>query len=60
MLDGPNVLSNVDLLAGRLHARFGGIVPEVASRRHLELINPVLESALEDAGSELGEIERSP
>ena len=32
-------------------------MPEVASRKHLELINPVLESALEDAGSELGEID---
>ena len=57
VLDGPNVLSNVVSSQARLHARYGGIVPEVASRKHLELINPVLESALEDAGSELGEID---
>ena len=57
VLDGPNVLSNVVSSQARLHARYGGIVPEVASRKHLELINPVLESALEDAGSGLGEID---
>jgi len=56
VLDGPTVLSNVVSSQARLHARYGGIVPEVASRKHLELINPVLESALEDAGSDLGEI----
>ncbi|HEY5159968.1 MAG TPA: tRNA (adenosine(37)-N6)-threonylcarbamoyltransferase complex transferase subunit TsaD [Gaiellaceae bacterium] len=32
-----------------LHARFGGVVPEVASRRHLELIAPVVQSALDEA-----------
>ena len=57
VLDGPTVLSNVVSSQARLHARYGGIVPEVASRKHLELINPVLESALEDAGSDLGEID---
>ena len=57
VLDGPTVLSNVVSSQAQLHARYGGIVPEVASRKHLELINPVLESALEDAGSDLGEID---
>jgi len=57
VLDGPNVLSNVVSSQARLHARYGGIVPEVASRKHLELINPVLESALEDAGSDLDGID---
>jgi N6-L-threonylcarbamoyladenine synthase len=40
-----------------LHARFGGVVPEIASRRHLELVVPVLEAALADAGATLGEVE---
>ncbi len=57
VLDGPRVLSNVVSSQARLHARFGGIVPEVASRRHLELINPVVEAALEDAGRDLDAID---
>ena len=40
-----------------LHARFGGVVPEIASRRHLELVVPVLEAALADAGATLGDVE---
>ena len=43
-----------------LHARFGGVVPEIASRRHLELVVPVLEAALADSGATLGEVESSP
>ncbi len=57
VLDGPLVLSNVVSSQAGLHARFGGIVPEVASRRHLELINPVVEAALVDAGRELEAID---
>jgi N6-L-threonylcarbamoyladenine synthase len=38
-----------------LHARFGGVVPEIASRRHLELVVPVVEAALAEAGAELGD-----
>ena len=41
-----------------LHARFGGVVPEVAARRHLELISPVIEEALDQAGTTLAGIER--
>jgi len=40
-----------------LHARFGGVVPEIASRRHLELIEPVLREAFAEAGATLDEIE---
>jgi N6-L-threonylcarbamoyladenine synthase len=57
VLDGPRVLSNVVSSQARLHARYGGIVPEVASRRHLELINPVVEAALEDAGGGLDAVD---
>jgi N6-L-threonylcarbamoyladenine synthase len=40
-----------------LHARFGGVVPEVASRRHLELVSPVIEEALDRAGATLDDID---
>jgi N6-L-threonylcarbamoyladenine synthase len=40
-----------------LHARFGGVVPELASRRHLELVVPVVESALADAQATLDDID---
>jgi N6-L-threonylcarbamoyladenine synthase len=48
------ILSNVVSSQAELHARFGGVVPEVASRRHLELVVPVLREALAqaDAGPE--------
>ncbi len=45
--DEGEILSNVVASQADLHARFGGVVPEVASRRHLELIAPVLEEALD-------------
>ena len=57
VLDGSRVLSSVISSQAELHARFGGIVPEVASRRHLELINPVIESALEEAGCALAGVD---
>ena len=39
-----------------LHARFGGVVPEIASRRHLELVMPAVREALDDAGATLGDL----
>jgi N6-L-threonylcarbamoyladenine synthase len=42
-----DIVSNVVASQAELHARFGGVVPEVASRRHLELITPVIEEALD-------------
>jgi tRNA N6-adenosine threonylcarbamoyltransferase len=52
------VLSSVVSSQADLHARFGGVVPEVASRRHLELVGPVARAALEAADVELGRVER--
>ena len=52
------VLSSVVASQADLHARYGGVVPEVASRRHLELVAPVIRAALEDAAVGLGDIER--
>ncbi len=57
VLDGPRMLSNVISSQAAAHARFGGVVPEVASRHHLELVGPVVEAALAEAGSSLDEIE---
>ena len=51
------ILANVISSQADLHARYGGVVPEVASRRHLELVTPVLREALGDAGAELDDPE---
>jgi N6-L-threonylcarbamoyladenine synthase len=52
------IRSNVVSSQAELHARFGGVVPEVASRRHLELIDPVVREALTDAGATLDDVEQ--
>jgi N6-L-threonylcarbamoyladenine synthase len=46
LLDGGRIVSNVVSSQADLHARFGGVVPEIASRRHLELVLPVVREAL--------------
>jgi tRNA N6-adenosine threonylcarbamoyltransferase len=51
------VLANVVSSQADLHARYGGVVPEVASRRHLELLTPVVRKALADAEAELDDVE---
>jgi N6-L-threonylcarbamoyladenine synthase len=51
------IRSNVIASQGLLHARYGGVVPEVASRRHLELVTPVIREALHGANAELHEVE---
>jgi N6-L-threonylcarbamoyladenine synthase len=53
---GAMVRSNVISSQG-VHDRYGGVVPEIASRHHLELINLVVEQALSEAGAELEDIE---
>jgi N6-L-threonylcarbamoyladenine synthase len=52
------VRSSVVSSQAELHARFGGVVPEIASRRHLELVGPVVREALEAATVPLDRIER--
>jgi len=47
--DGRVVLSNVVASQAKLHSRFGGVVPEIACRAHVESILPVIEDALADA-----------
>jgi N6-L-threonylcarbamoyladenine synthase len=56
--DDGRILANVVSSQAKLHARYGGVVPEVASRHHLELILPALRRALEDAGAALGDVRR--
>jgi len=51
------ILANVVASQADLHARFGGVVPEIAARRHLELVSPVVRQALDDAGASLDEVE---
>ena len=50
------VRANIRSSQDELHASFGGVVPEIASRRHLELVVPVVESALAEARVTLGDI----
>ncbi|HWO84043.1 MAG TPA: tRNA (adenosine(37)-N6)-threonylcarbamoyltransferase complex transferase subunit TsaD [Solirubrobacterales bacterium] len=57
VLDGPRILSNVISSQAKAHEGFGGVVPEVAARHHLELVEPVVEAALGEAGVTLDEIE---
>jgi tRNA N6-adenosine threonylcarbamoyltransferase len=52
------IRSNVVASQAELHARFGGVVPEVASRRHLELVSPVVREALDRAGVRLPDVEK--
>ncbi|MCI8514178.1 MAG: tRNA (adenosine(37)-N6)-threonylcarbamoyltransferase complex transferase subunit TsaD [Lachnospiraceae bacterium] len=54
--NGREVLSNVISSQVNLHTLFGGVVPELASRRHIEKINPVIEKALADAGVTLDDL----
>jgi N6-L-threonylcarbamoyladenine synthase len=55
--DGARVLSNVISSQASFHERYGGVVPEVASRHHLELVNPVVDAAMGDAGIELRDVD---
>jgi len=52
------VLSSVVSSQAGLHARYGGVVPEVASRNHLELVLPVLRESLEQAGASVDDVDR--
>ena len=51
------VRANVVSSQAELHARYGGVVPEVASRHHLELLLPAVRQALDDAEAQLSDVE---
>lgn len=57
VINGREVLSNVISSQIEIHEKFGGVVPEVASRKHIEDINRVVEEALEKAGVELKDLD---
>src|SRR4051812_30620342 len=57
VLDGPRILSNVISSQAKAHEGFGGVVPEVAARHHLELVEPVVEAALQEAGVTLDDVD---
>lgn len=54
--NGREVLSNVIFTQIALHTLYGGVVPEIASRKHIEKMNQVIEAALSEAGVTLDEI----
>ena len=54
--DGQEVLANI-ISSQSIHSKFGGVVPEIASRQHLKTILPVYEKALKEAGVKLDDID---
>jgi tRNA N6-adenosine threonylcarbamoyltransferase len=56
--DEGEIRSNVVSSQAELHARYGGVVPEVASRRHLELVTPVIREALAEGDATLDDLDR--
>jgi N6-L-threonylcarbamoyladenine synthase len=56
--DEGEIRTSVVASQAELHARYGGVVPEVASRRHLELVTPVIREALAEADATLADVER--
>jgi N6-L-threonylcarbamoyladenine synthase len=57
VVNGRKVLSNIISTQIDIHKKFGGVVPEVASRKHIEAINAVVEEALEKAELSLADID---
>ena len=55
--DGPTILSNVVASQVDIHHRYGGVVPELACRKHIEAIGPVYQSALDEAGLMLADLD---
>ena len=57
VVDGVQIRSSVVSSQVDLHARFGGVVPEIASRAHLEIVNQVIGDALVEAGIEFADLD---
>lgn len=56
VVNGRTILSNIISSQVDLHAKYGGVVPEIASRKHVELILPVINQALDEACMDLKDI----
>ena len=54
---GGQIRANIVASQAELHAPYGGVVPEIASRRHLELVVPVVREALGEAGASLDDLD---
>jgi N6-L-threonylcarbamoyladenine synthase len=57
LVDGRRVLSSIVASQDAIHAPYGGVVPELASRRHLEVVTPVVEQALGEAAVRLADLD---
>lgn len=57
VVDGRDVLSNLVSSQVDLHARYGGVVPEIAARAHIERVGPIIEEALQAAGCGYADID---
>ena len=57
VLNGRTVLSNIISSQIDIHTLYGGVVPEIASRKHIERINQVIRAALDEAGTNLDDID---
>lgn len=55
--NGREVLANIISSQIEIHKQFGGVVPEVASRKHIESINPIIQEALDEAGMTFQDID---
>lgn len=54
--DGKNIISNIVASQITIHQKYGGVVPEIASRKHLEYIIPVIDKALGESGKKLTDL----
>ncbi len=57
VLNGRKILSNVISSQIEIHKKFGGVVPEIASRKHIERISEVVDIAMKDAGADFSDID---
>ena len=57
VVNGRKVLSNVISSQIDIHKLYGGVVPEIASRKHIERINQVIEEALDESGKTLADMD---
>ncbi len=55
--DGQKVLSNVVVSQIDIHAEYGGVIPEIAARSHIEAVNPVIKKALKDANLTIDDVD---
>ena len=55
--DGQTILSNKIASQDDLHGQYGGVVPEIACRRHLEVIHPLIEQALQEAKASFADVD---